>query len=636
MVRSGLLGLVWWVFITGVNAQQPPFSRGVNLTEWFQVSSPGEIHFKKYCKEDFEQIKSLGCDVIRLPIDLHAMSMGAPDHQLDPLFTMFLDQVISWAESVEIYLILDNHSFDPSVNTMPSIETVLVPMWTRMAARYRDRSGFMMYEVLNEPHGISDDLWNDIQKKVIAGIRSEDPDHTIVVGGPGFNSYDNLAAIPDLGDDNLIYTFHFYDPFIFTHQGATWVSPAIDLAGVPFPYDASTMPALPTSLNNTWVGFSHANYPNEGTIERVKALIDVAVAFRDERKVPVYCGEFGVLKSNSDERDRVFYYQVVREYLEANNISWSIWDYHGGFGLFRENGNGLFEHDLNTEMLEALGLVIPPQSEYETKPEIRGFPIYTDAIEAGIFDVGFGGVTNYYASEEPNYGQYNLLWNEVAQYNTLGFDFLPNKDMSQLVSTGFALDLLVKSNDQNLRFDVRFVDTKEDDGDRPWRMRYVIEPDQVTWDGTWQHLFIPLEQFEEHGAWDNAWFSPQGLFDWSLVDRFEVSTEYGSVGSGGLQIDQIVVTDLDTASVRQSTADSHIGQGLDITVSPNPVSDHLVVQTPWDGRVHAELFDMTGQLITVEMLQNQLEIPFSAYSAGVYLLRYVYQGKVQSKKIIKL
>ena len=75
-----------------------PFSKGVNLTNWFQASSPGSIDFSKYTYEDFSDIKSLGIDVIRLPINLHSMTLGDPDQTLDPLFLFFLDQVITWTE----------------------------------------------------------------------------------------------------------------------------------------------------------------------------------------------------------------------------------------------------------------------------------------------------------------------------------------------------------------------------------------------------------------------------------------------------------------------------------------------------------------------------------------------------------
>src|SRR5674476_938917 len=77
----------------GTARSQTPFSRGVNLTNWFQVDSPGQIQFTKYTKQNLVNIKSLGCDVIRLPINLHFMTSGSPSYTLDPLFLSFLDSV---------------------------------------------------------------------------------------------------------------------------------------------------------------------------------------------------------------------------------------------------------------------------------------------------------------------------------------------------------------------------------------------------------------------------------------------------------------------------------------------------------------------------------------------------------------
>lgn len=44
-----------------------PFSRGVNLTGWLQVDGPQQIPFSRFGRQDLANIKSLGCDVNRLP-----------------------------------------------------------------------------------------------------------------------------------------------------------------------------------------------------------------------------------------------------------------------------------------------------------------------------------------------------------------------------------------------------------------------------------------------------------------------------------------------------------------------------------------------------------------------------------------
>ena len=90
-------------------AQSNNFNKGINLTNWFQTEGAKQIHFTKYTKNDFEDIKSLGVDVIRLPINLHSMVTNNIDYNLDPLFLNFLDQVIDWTEEHLIQVSLQIH-----------------------------------------------------------------------------------------------------------------------------------------------------------------------------------------------------------------------------------------------------------------------------------------------------------------------------------------------------------------------------------------------------------------------------------------------------------------------------------------------------------------------------------------------
>ena len=132
---------------------QVSFNRGVNLTGWFQTSSAQQIQFTKYTKKDFQNIKSLGCDVIRLPINLFYMTNGSPDYTIDPLMYEFLDQAVNWAEELQMYLILDNHTTDDLASKNANLETVLKKVWVQMAEHYKNRSNYILYEILNEPNG---------------------------------------------------------------------------------------------------------------------------------------------------------------------------------------------------------------------------------------------------------------------------------------------------------------------------------------------------------------------------------------------------------------------------------------------------------------------------------------------------
>jgi endoglucanase len=524
-----------------------PFHRGVNLTNWLQAGGARQIQFTKYTRQDFVNIKSLGCDVIRLPINLHFMTGGAPDYTMDPLFFRFLDQIIDWSEELKLNLILDNHTFDVASSTDPNVDKVLVPVWSQMAQRYKDRSRYLYYEILNEPHGIADARWAEIQRKVIEAIRAIDRTHTIVVTGAGWGSYNNLKDLPVYRDDNLIYSFHFYDPFMFTHQGATWTDPSMaPLAGVPFPYRADAMPACPPSLKGTWVDSSLAAYKNDGTAEHVRQLIDIAANFRDKRHVPVFCGEFGVYRVNSNPEDRVVWYDLVRRYLEKKNIPWTIWDYQGGFGLFKAGTNEFFEHDLNVPLVEALGLTAPPQTPYVPVTEQTGFQFYDDYVAEGVSNSSWiaQGTLDYYCDASPAQGNYCIYCTGIGRYNTICFDFRPDKDLTFLVRNGSALEFWLKGDTPGARMDVRFLDTKTDDpADHPWRMGFAVDEGMTAWDGQWRQVRIPLKDFVERGSWDETWFNPRGAFDWSAVDRFEIVAEYHDFVGMQFWFDALRITD---------------------------------------------------------------------------------------------
>src|SRR6476660_10535179 len=64
--------------------------------------------------------------------------------------------------------------------------------------------------------------WYGIQAKLIAAIRSGAPEHTIIASGHRWSGLYELLSLQAYSDPNIIYNFHFYEPFTFTHQGATW------------------------------------------------------------------------------------------------------------------------------------------------------------------------------------------------------------------------------------------------------------------------------------------------------------------------------------------------------------------------------------------------------------------------------
>ncbi|MBN2765015.1 MAG: cellulase family glycosylhydrolase [Paludibacteraceae bacterium] len=649
---SNKLGLFLISLLLSFQLQaQVSFNRGVNLTGWFQTSSAQQIQFTKYTKKDFQNIKSLGCDVIRLPINLFYMTNGSPDYTIDPLMYEFLDQAVNWAEELQMYLILDNHTTDDLASKNANLETVLKKVWVQMAEHYKNRSNYILYEILNEPNGtLTTAAWGKIQQAAITAIRTVDTKHTLVVGGASFNSYTELAALPVYADNNLIYTFHFYDPFVFTHQGASWPSPSMtSLTNVPFPYNASTMPSTPSALAGTWVASALTNYKNEGTLAKVKSLIDIAAAFKTSRNVKVYCGEFGVYIPNSPNADRNYWYQEVRKYLEAKQIPWTTWDYQGGFGLFTKGSAELFDYNLNIPLVTALGLTAPTQQTYTLRADSVGFPIYTDYVGEKMLESGnpSGGTINFYATDKPNNGKYCLAWSGSGQYGTVGFNFSPDKDLSKLKNQNYALSFMVRGNAPGAKFHLRFTDTKTSASDHPWRMNFTMDETTAKWDGKWHKVYLPLSRFTEGGSWDNAWFNPAGLFDWRAVDRFEIVAEQASLAGKTFWFDNIQLCNQDTAQVYETSTFTGVetiqAKKLKFNIFPNPVYNQATISYSITDNepVNISLLNLSGQtmetIVDAHQTAGDYHIRWTKANSirqGIYICRLAVSDKISQCKMI--
>jgi endoglucanase len=648
LFKFNLFILFGFYFIIPTSFAQNTFNKGVNLTEWFQVSGARQIQFSKYTRKDFENIKSLGADVIRLPIDMTAMTSGDPEFQIDPLLYFSLDSAVTWAEENQLYLILDNHPLDPGPTSM-AIAPMLKKIWIQLAEHYKNRSNYIVYELLNEPYNITTADWAQIEIEIINEIRTIDKVHTIIVGASQWNDYAELSLFPVFADANLIYTFHFYDPYLFTNQGATWPSPSLgSLAGVPFPYDAAKMPACPPDLKGTWVeGSLNTLYKDDGTVAKVKELIDIAATFKTSRNVEVYCGEFGVYSINSDTADRAFWHETVRTYLEEKDLSWTICDYHCGFGLFKKGSDGLFESDLNIPLINALGFNVPEQKPYIQKADSSDFFIYDDVIKSQILNTSAisSGVLNFYSNENVRAGKYCIEFSGVARYNKIGLDFIPNRDFSFLKADNYFLEFWLKGNDPSSIFDVRFIDSKTGAEDHPWRIIRTIDKNIVPFDNQWHYVKLPFSTFTEAGSMDPTWFSPKGLFDWTDIDRLEFVAEYDSLIGESLWFDQIAVSK--TGIISQVSFPMKTLSENSLQAWPNPVNSNTTLRYTLETNclIDLSIYSISGRricsLINDFQVAGNHSVQFNGkddngnpLKQGIYLCRITSNKFSQTTKLI--
>ncbi|MBX9782510.1 MAG: glycoside hydrolase family 5 protein [Chitinophagaceae bacterium] len=239
--------------------------------------------------------------------------------------------------------------------------------WKAMAAYFKKYpADKLFFEVYNEPHASAGGLttkpktwWQNVQEQLVAAIRSETTDHYIIVGGEGWNNIEGLLLLQPYNHPKLIYNFHFYDPFLFTHQGAAWVGweAALNARNVPYPSSPEAVaPVIAQTINQStkdalsWYGSQRYN------IDSLDKWVKLAADWAAQKNVLLICNEFGSYKLYAPRQSRMSYLKDIRTVLEKNKIGWAMWEYDEGFGLIDYTGGNRNNPVLDTDIAAALGL----------------------------------------------------------------------------------------------------------------------------------------------------------------------------------------------------------------------------------------------------------------------------------------
>jgi aryl-phospho-beta-D-glucosidase BglC (GH1 family) len=292
---------------------------------------------------DIEHIHQLGFDHVRIPVDPSIFQCDGDWNGCERI--VFLDQVIQKALAVDLYVILDFHpnpQFTRQLVSGGDATTKYLRLWAQIAEHYGTMdSDKIVLEVMNEFSFPDNNAWVGLLLQSLETIRRHAPNSTIIVAGAGYSDIWDLIRLPALPDSNLIYNFHYYEPHIFTHQGATWGSDYwLDIHGLGFP---ATEENIATAKSNTDSADAHwriIQYKEDHwNAEHIAGDIAFAAQWAHERNVPLICDEFGAYRNFSRPEDRERWLTAARTAFEKSGIGWTMWDYQGGFGVvYKENG----------------------------------------------------------------------------------------------------------------------------------------------------------------------------------------------------------------------------------------------------------------------------------------------------------
>ena len=381
--------------------------RGMNLWPWFSLTREFPAPSTEYdwppyqpdraipTRDDLFALRRAGLDFVRLPLDPGPLLAFSGERRRQLLGAVIAAIELALTNDLSVVVNLHPNNATHYWNAERLVGNVGAPLFTRYLGLVGDMAAQLArfdqtrvaFEPLNEPQQRCDAAdWNVIQNELLRTARIAAPSLTLVATGACGSMIEGLERLnpTSVADTNILYTFHFYEPYVFSHQGAPWMTgePMYRyLNAVPWPAAAGSREATRIAVDARLAADRSTPDPEKrairATIDRVlneyfdaqpdRRFIERhfarVTAWADRHRVErnrILLGEFGALRT--DERyvaapapDRARYIADVRQTCEAAGMPWAFWNFFDGMGLTTSDATREFD----SAVTAALGLRNP-------------------------------------------------------------------------------------------------------------------------------------------------------------------------------------------------------------------------------------------------------------------------------------
>ena len=338
--------------------------RGVNLSYWLWLSHATTPQQRRDFVSDSElrALSNVGLTHVRLPFEPSTL-WDANAHDLRALPLGELDAAIDRILASGLAVVVDAHDLGNAlldVREKDARAPEYERFWDALAAHLAPSDPERVFlEPCNEPRGYHDpNAWSLAQASLVKVIRARCPDHTLVCTGDRWGGIDGLERLDPVADDNIVYSFHFYDPDAFTHQGVTWGTLTWKaLRDVPYPLSLDALdPVARRQADPGAADMVRAQAAQGWDAARLRAEVKRAADWGASRGLPVYCGEFGVYARFAPRAGRVKWLGDMTSALDEFKIGRAMWDYCGGFDLATGRPG---QREIDLDVARAIGLRDP-------------------------------------------------------------------------------------------------------------------------------------------------------------------------------------------------------------------------------------------------------------------------------------
>ncbi|MDR7037937.1 hypothetical protein J2X36_002690 [Methylobacterium sp. BE186] len=418
-MRALLLALALLAgFAPAVGAASPGtgFRRGVGVHTMLNWGRLDPADRTRYAAEPFSgesyalsdavirNVAAAGFDFVRLTLDpgpflqLEGAARDALDARLTATVRRFLSAGL--AVVVDLHPNTQVPRYDP-VNWLRSTEDPIFLRYVELVRRTARLLGGLgsaavAFEPMNEPpYGYDSSSvrrWQTMCERLHATIRGEAPDLLVVLtGAHGGDRFGLIALDPaPFRGSRVLYSFHFYEPYPFTHQGVVSDSKGSEMWRYlsEMPYPAASVPApivldvvrgnvegdasLDPTRRRAALAQAQAQvraYLAEGfDRSRIAQAFDQVGEWARRNAIPgdrIFLGEFGATRTYgpyraSDPLSYETWLRDIRDLADQRSFGWAFWALggYGGMSLVAEDGGSV----LDRTTLRALGLRTDPQA----------------------------------------------------------------------------------------------------------------------------------------------------------------------------------------------------------------------------------------------------------------------------------
>ncbi|MFC7290683.1 glycoside hydrolase family 5 protein [Hirschia litorea] len=253
-------------------------------------------------------------DAIRVPIKWSAHAGKNYPYTIDATFFERTDHVIDTAIAQGLTVIIDVHHYT-EFNESPADHTErLKEIWKQISERYANHSEKLVFEIFNEGSGqATPKILDALNADLVKTIRQKNPDRRIILATGLYGGLDGMLAGTPPIDDKIMASFHYYEPYCFTHQLAAFAAES-----------TAHCPAGPLTFGE------------EEQKAKVRDDIAAAAAYGQKHNIPVFMGEFGVF-GGVPINQRKIWTEFIRQEAEDAQISWCNWDFAAAFNAYDNN-----------------------------------------------------------------------------------------------------------------------------------------------------------------------------------------------------------------------------------------------------------------------------------------------------------